>query len=96
MNKKLLYGALSAILSVGMLAACGEDAPEEPEGGIDEAPAEDGLDDEPMDEPADEPAEDPLGEDDEDPLGEEDEDPLGEEDDEDPLGADDDEEDDEV
>lgn len=61
MNKKLLYGALSSILAVGMLAACGDDA-EEPADengtddvevdGDDDMDTEDDLDidEEPMDE----------------------------------------------
>ncbi|MBB6448091.1 hypothetical protein HNR44_000040 [Geomicrobium halophilum] len=39
MNKKLLYGALSAIFSVGMLAACGdmEEDQDAPAGSEDES-----------------------------------------------------------
>ncbi|EZH64965.1 hypothetical protein DH09_20900 [Bacillaceae bacterium JMAK1] len=52
MNKKLLYGALSGVFAVGMLAACGDDAEDpagEPgddmNGGDEMAPEDDGMDD---------------------------------------------------
>ncbi|GAJ97342.1 hypothetical protein [Geomicrobium sp. JCM 19055] len=43
MNKKLLYGALSSIFAVGMLAACG-DAEEPAEDGVDVDDTEEEVD----------------------------------------------------
>ncbi|GAK10058.1 hypothetical protein [Geomicrobium sp. JCM 19038] len=56
MNKKLLYGALSGVFAVGMLAACGDDTEDpagEPgddmNGGDEMAPEDDGMEDDGMD-----------------------------------------------